>query len=127
MTTLCQIFDVPSDYYSQERNPKSKREVDFYLKNKGKNYRCEIKLMGKGNPEGTDTVIARDSDVFVGDTLSESSKRQLDKLNVEWIELRNENGYKKFPLILEKFNIPYTDFQENLDDKLNHILKEIFH
>jgi len=41
------------------------------------------------------------------------------------VELRNEDGYKKFPSILEKFNIPYTDFHENLDNKLNQILKKI--
>ena len=126
MLTLCQLFDVPSKYYSQVDNPKSMREVDFYLKNKDKNYRCEIKLMGKGNPESADAVIARDSSLFVADTLSDLNKRQLDQLKVEWIELRNENGYQKFTSILEKFNIPYTNFQENLDEKLSRILEEIF-
>jgi len=126
MLTLCQLFDIPSNYYNQVQNPKSMREVDFYLKNKDKNYRCEVKLMGTGNPESADAVIARNSDLFVADTLSELNKRQLNQLNVEWIELRNENGYKKFPSILEKFNIPYTDFHENLDEKLNHIFEEVF-
>jgi len=84
MLTLCQLFDILSNYYNQVQNPKSMREVDFYLKNKDKNYRCEVKLMGTGNPESADAVIARDSDLFVADTLSELNKRQLDELQVEW-------------------------------------------
>ena len=45
--------------------------------------------MGKGNPESADTVIARDSNIFVADTLSEQNKNQLNSLNVKWLELKN--------------------------------------
>jgi hypothetical protein len=30
----------------------------------GNRYKCEVKLMGKGNPESADAVIARDSRVL---------------------------------------------------------------
>jgi hypothetical protein len=37
--------------------------------NNGKEYLCEVKLTGKGNPESADVIIARDSNIFVADTL----------------------------------------------------------
>ena len=30
------------------------REIDFYLTDKSKDFLCEVKLMGKGNPESAD-------------------------------------------------------------------------
>jgi len=32
-------------------------EIDFYPISNGQNYKCEVKLMGKGNPESADAVI----------------------------------------------------------------------
>lgn len=125
MLTLCKIFEVPSQYYGQTHIPKAIREVDFYLIT-DKHYKCEVKLMGKGNPESADAVIARDSSIFVANKLSDLNKRQLDSLTVEWVELRKENGYKRFSQILDKLNIPYKDFKDNIDIKLEQVFKEIF-
>ena len=52
----------PKKHYDQSNIPESLREVDFYLigKKPEKRYRCEVKLMGKGNPEGADVIHARD-------------------------------------------------------------------
>lgn len=86
----------------------------------------EVKLMGRGNPESADAVIARDSAVFVADKLSDLNKKQLDSLKVHWVELRSEDGYKRFTKILEKFNIPFKEFSGNLDKKLDKIFEEIF-
>lgn len=58
-------------------------------------YCCEVKLMGKGNPESADAVIARDNRVFVADKLSDLNKSQLTSLGLEWVELRDTNGYFK--------------------------------
>ena len=43
------------------------REIDFFLKENGKIHKCEVKLMGKGNPESADAFIARESNIFVAD------------------------------------------------------------
>ncbi len=51
--------------------------------------------MGRGNPESADAVIARDSKVFVADKLSDTNKRQIDSLGVEWVELRINGGFSK--------------------------------
>lgn len=130
MITLCKLYKVSEDNYNAEHFKKDRvldvdREVDFYLKNGNKSYRCEVKLMGKGNPESADAIIARDSDLFVADTLSQQNKNQCDKLDVAWVCCRDKDGYKRFELALKKFDIPYTPYCGNLKNDLPLILDEI--
>ena len=122
MATLCHIFDVPFEHFDQSKIPESMREVDFYLIKASKYYRCEVKLMGKGNPESADAIIARESNVFVADKLSDLNKRQAEILKINWVELRSDNGYKRFATILKILDIPHSDFQGDLDEKLDAIL-----
>ena len=125
MATLCKVFSVPFEHFDQSKIPVSMREVDFYLIN-GETYsRCEVKMMGRGNPESADAIFARESDVFVADKLSELNKQQADMLNVKWVELRDESGYKKFAKILQELEIPYVDFNGTLDTHLDAILSEL--
>ncbi len=133
MLTLCKLFGVSDKNYASKFRGKSKkkpdfeREIDFYLiGNDNNNYKCEVKLMGRGNPESADAVIARGSKVFVADKLSDTNKRQLDSLGVEWVELRSENGFKRFADVLKHLNISYQDFSGNLEQRLLQIFKEIF-
>ena len=131
MLTLCKLYQVPESNYDashfvKDKGKKVDREIDFYLLNNGKEYLCEVKLMGKGNPESADAIIARDTNVFVADTLSQQNKNQCDQIGVNWIALRDENGYKRFGLALEKFNIPHTDYNGNLESDLPEILEELF-
>ena len=133
MVTLCKLYNVPNKYFSVKPRAKKvkkgdvNREVDFYLKNEKKEYKCEVKLMGKGNPESADAVIARDSAVFVADKLSYQNKSQLEQLGVEWVELRNEKGFRKFKEILDKFEIPNEKFnEEQFEQKVDKILTELF-
>jgi hypothetical protein len=125
MATLCKVYSVPFEHFDQSKIPVSMREVDFYLIKDGKYHRCEVKLMGIGNPESADAIFARKSDVFVADKLSALNKQQADILNVKWVELRNEVGYKRFAKILEEFGIPHTDFQGDLDAHLDTILNDL--
>lgn len=131
MLTLCKLYKVGEEYYNAEHFVRNRdldvdREIDFYLRNKEKEYKCEVKLMGQGNPESADAIIARESDVFVADTLSQQNKSQCEKLGICWVACRDENGYKRFKLALEKFDIPYTDYTGNLDQDLPQILNEVF-
>lgn len=133
MITLCKLYSVPSKNYSIKPRAKKikkgdlNREVDFFLIDKENKYKCEVKLMGKGNPESADAVIARDSSVFIADKLSDQNKAQLKQLKVAWVELRNDNGFKRFKNVLENFNIPHKDINnENFDADINKILVEIF-
>jgi hypothetical protein len=134
MLTLCKLFDVPENNYAIHlKNSKTKvdildfeREIDFYLINDDKNYKCEVKLMGKGNPESADVVIARDSAVFIADKLSDLNKIQLDSLHINWVELRSENGYQQFEQVLKNLNIPYQPLEEDIEQKLTKIFNTIF-
>jgi hypothetical protein len=125
MATLCKVYNVPFEHFDQSKIPASMREVDFYLI-KGKTYsRCEVKMMGRGNPESADAIFARESDVFIADKLSDLNKQQADKLNVKWVELRDESGYKRFAKVLKELEIPFTEFNGNLDAHLDKIFSEL--
>ena len=133
MLTLCKLFGVNDTNYASRFRGKSKkkpvfeREIDFYLIGNDKsNYKCEVKLMGRGNPESADAVIARGSKVFIADKLSETNKKQLNSLGVEWVELRSENGFKRFAEVLRHLNIPYQDFNNDIERSLSQIFREIF-
>lgn len=131
MLTLCKLYQVPENNYDasnfvKDKGKKVDREIDFYLIEGDKKYLCEVKLMGKGNPESADAIIARYSDVFVADTLSQQNKDQCDELNVSWVTLREPDGYKRFPLILGRYGIPFSDYKGNLDEDLPKILDELF-
>jgi len=125
MATLCKVFSVPFEHFDQSKIPISMREVDFYLIKNNKYHRCEVKMMGRGNPESTDAIFARESNVFVADKLSDLNKHQANKLKVKWVELRNEDGYKRFATILKELDIPFKNFEGNLDNHLDIILTEL--
>lgn len=134
MQTLCGLYGVPSKNYMLKAKGKNKvikeadfeREIDFYLVEGKNQYKCEVKLMGRGNPESADVVIARGSKVFVADKLSETNKKQLNSLGVEWIELRSDKGFRRFETVLRNLRIPHEKLPENFDKKLESVFKEIF-
>lgn len=132
MQTLCKLCGVSNDNYSLKIKGKEiaendfEREIDFYLIERENQYKCEVKLMGRGNPESADAVIARDSKVFVADKLSDTNKKQLNSRKVEWVELRSDGGFRRFETILEHLKIPHEKLPENIDKRLDSVFKEIF-
>lgn len=131
MQTLCKLYNVPDHNYSIRYKGKIKmqdftREIDFYLVDEETHYKCEVKLMGRGNPESADVVIARDSKIFIADKLSNTNKAQLNSRDVEWVELRNEIGFRKFGEVLTNLNIPHNPLNENnLINDIELILVEV--
>ena len=99
------------------------REIDFYLVRGTKQFKCEVKLMGKGNPESADAVIARDSRVFVADKLSETNKKQLNSRKVEWVELRAPHGFERFEKVLTALEIPHR--KSSAINKFENILASL--
>lgn len=105
MIQLCDLCSVPrkcinAEVFRKDESLDYDREVDFKLYSKvGKELRCEVKLMGRGNPESADAVIARDSNIFVADTLSEQNKNQLTARGVQWLELKDHSTEE----ILDRF------------------------
>lgn len=133
MQILCRLYKVSEGNYKTkiikgaEVNEETfVREIDFYLVSNNTDHKCEVKLMGKGNPESADAVIARASSVFVADKLSDTNKAQLDSLSVNWVELRDNEGYKRFKIVLDNLGIPNTEYQGNLLHDLESIFSEIF-
>ncbi|MEQ3452212.1 CfrBI family restriction endonuclease [Enterococcus cecorum] len=111
---LCKEAGVPKEnidnsQFKKDKSKKFDREVDYKLiSSEGKIYRIEVKLMGKGNPESADATIARDSDIFVADTLSEQNCNQLYDRGVEYIILKdNPDSIQDFKKVLDRLNIPY--------------------
>jgi hypothetical protein len=127
MLTLCALHRVPKKHFYEVRSPGHTREVDFYLVDgAGKPQRCEVKLMGKGNPESADAVFARGSKIFVADKLSDLNKNQLTEHGVLWVELRGATDFKRFERVLQGLNIPFKPFKGNLTKTLEKILARVF-
>ncbi|RKU31896.1 CfrBI family restriction endonuclease [Candidatus Poribacteria bacterium] len=126
MATLCALFRVPRRFFDQSELPASSREADFYLRDAtGTQHRCEVKLMGKGNPESADAVYARGSRVLVANKLSALNKAQMDAHNILWIELQASNGYQRFEQVLNELSIPCRPFTGELQAALDKILPVI--
>jgi hypothetical protein len=133
MQTLCKLYQVSDENYAVRLKGKVtlaeadfEREIDFYFIENENQFKCEVKLMGRGNPESADAVIARDSKVFVADKLSDTNKKQLDSLSVNWVELRSENGFHKFADVLSKLKIPHGVLLDITDENLDKIFDGIF-
>ena len=131
MQTICKLYDVPEDHYvqysDQERQKDDlQREVDFYLYGVDESYRCEVKLMGKGNPESADAVFARGSSIFVADKLSDLNKQSLNHWQIYWVELNGLPGFRKFGEILEALDIPHRQSPIEIDQGLDAIFEEVF-
>lgn len=127
MVALCKLYQIPPSNYDLTGLTEAHREVDFYLISRdGKRYQCEVKLMGKGNPESADATIARATNIFIADKLSLLNKQQLDNLKINWIELRNPQSHTKFAEVLQSLQIPHVGFSGDLDVRLQEIFREMF-
>ena len=131
MLTLCAIYEIPKENYFLKDTSIldiSTRESDFFFKNNDRKYRCEIKLMGRGNPESGDAAFARDCDVLIADTMSIKLKNQLEKSNIEWIELKSLDKFKKIEEILQKFFIPHKKISTAKETRqvIDNALDKIF-
>ena len=110
---LCRRAGVPAKNidrkFTRDKTLAYDRETDYRLIGRdGKIYRVEVKLMGKGNPESADATIARDSDIFIADTLSEQNCAQLTALGIEYLILRGNNKpLEDFVKILDRLDIPH--------------------
>ncbi|MCG9134694.1 hypothetical protein J5I95_23805 [Candidatus Poribacteria bacterium] len=49
-------------------------------------------------------------------------KQEMDKNNILWVELRAEDGYKRFEEILNELSIPCQSSYGNLKENLDKIL-----
>ena len=133
MVTLCKLFSIDDKNYSLKIEGGGKasygdfeREIDFFFVSDEGFHKCEVKLMGKGNPESADAFIARESKVFVADKLSLTNKNQFDALGAHWVELRSEDGFLRLKDVFEDLNIKYISPNlKNIEEQVDRILDEI--
>ena len=106
---LCELRGVDKKFYNAENfvrdnTKKFDREIDFKLCGEGdEEYFCEVKLMGGGNPESANAVIARNSKIFVVDILSRQNKNQLDSLGIYWLEMKKSQSRRYFESVQKNF------------------------
>ena len=125
MKALCKLYRVPKENYRSQSRSNDEREIDFWLINNKAHYKCEVKLMGKGNPESADAGLARGSHVFIADKLSEKFKKEFDRLCVFWVELNSEERFLQFENILKSLKIPYEKPSLVSSAVLENILKNL--
>ena len=105
MAALCLLHQVDRRHWRLAEPGEFPHQIDFVLMSHGKQYLCEVKLMGKGNPESAKAAHAHDASLLVADRLSEQAKQSLTKNNIEWVELAERDGYTRFGRVLDRFNI----------------------
>lgn len=108
MAALCLLHQVDRRFWRLAEPNEFPHQIDFVLMSHGKQYLCEVKLMGKGNPESAKAAHAHDASLLVADRLSDQAKQSLAKNNIEWVELAQPSGYQRFGPALDHFNIPHT-------------------
>ncbi len=127
MLILAKLYQVPSNHYAGKGLTGENREVDFhFLSRSGDQFFCEVKLMGKGNPESADSTIARRSNIFIAQTLSDKNKSQLTNRGHHWVELGAPDGYKRTHTVFTYLDIPCVEFTGDLDSALDEIIPEVF-
>ena len=133
MNTFCRLFGVSGDHYEEVFKSKAQvegfdREVDFYLcPPNAERAKCEVKLMGRGNPESADAVIARGSKVFVADKMSDANKAQMNKRKVLWVELHSDSRFKRFQSVLNDLRVPYdkSAIKNITPDRIKKLIREV--
>ena len=127
MLTLAKLYQVPAGHYAGKGLTGESREVDFhFLSDSGDQFFCEVKLMGKGNPESADSTIARRSNIFIAQTLSDKNKSQLTNRGHHWVELGAQDGYKRIYTVFTYLDVPCVEFTGDLDSALDEIIPQVF-
>ncbi|MXX80461.1 MAG: CfrBI family restriction endonuclease [Chloroflexi bacterium] len=123
LQSLCALYELDEQYHRGGIEKDNRYQVDYMLHRSGVEYRCEVKLNGKGNPESVTSAIARDPRILFADFISEQNREKLDSSGIAWIDFSDQRGFRRFRDALLRFKIPHTD-PPNLD-RLDDILDEI--
>lgn len=122
METLCEMFGVAPQHRRAPGIGEGHHQTDYTLIKDAALYRCEVKLSGKGNPEGLPLAPARGARLLVADQMSEQTKQTCVEMNVEWVELAAPQGWKRFGEALDAFKIPRDPRETVKSDELDAML-----
>lgn len=121
---LCLLFDVDPRYHRGGVKKDNRYQVDYMLQRSGVEYRCEVKLNGRGNPESVTSAIARDPRILLADWVSKQNEEKLNASAIAWVNFSETLGYRRFGDVLDRYAIPHTtpDDLSRLDDILDRVL-----
>lgn len=122
MQTLCRLYSIPEYQYRAGMEQDGKFQVDFNLFKEGVEYRCEVKLNGRGNPESVTAAIARDPRIILADHISQQNRSKLQSNSIKWVDFSEAGGYTRFGEALQAFNF---NPQPPAFSRLDHILEEV--
>ena len=127
MEALCLMFNADEKCWRRAEYQEFPHQIDFVLMSHGRQYLCEVKLMGKGNPESAKAAHAHNASLLVADRLSEQAKDSLTKNKIEWVAMAESSGWKRFGQVLHEFNIGNDGPRElsELDEVLDRVLDGI--
>lgn len=126
MLVLSELLHVPRENMlikEKHKKTKNKRQIDFqYMTHKivdgkveDKIFNCEIKLMGSGNPESFDSALARYTNIFIANKISDKGKSEMNEKKVFWLETQNNRTLlNDFYMILKKLEIPCEYYDEDI-------------
>ncbi len=123
METLCHLYSLDEQNFRRGSKKDGRHQVDFMLQRSGVEYRCEVKLNGRGNPESVTGAIARDPRIVLADHISEQNREKLDSSSIRWVDFSDDSGFRRFSDALDAFHIPHSD-PANLD-RLDEILDTV--
>ena len=124
LKSLCRLYEIDEQYHRGGLKKDNRHQVDYMLRRSGVEYRCEVKLNGRGNPESVTAAIARDPRIVLADHISEQNREKLNSADISWVDFSDNGGFFRFGIALEKFNIPHREAPDlsNLDNILDRIL-----
>ncbi len=124
LQTLCLLYGIDGRYHRKAMKKDSRYQVDYMLQRRGVEYRCEVKLNGRGNPESVTSAIARDPRILLADWISDQNREKLNASDIAWIDFSDQRGFRRFADVLDKFQIPHSEPQglDRLDSILDQIL-----
>ena len=127
MEALCLMFDADEKCWRRAEYQEFPHQIDFVLMSHGRQYLCEVKLMGKGNPESAKAAHAHNASLLVADRLSAQAKESLTKNKIAWVAMAEPAGWKRFGEVLQEFNIANDGPRglSELDEVLDRVLGEI--
>ncbi len=127
MLTLAKLYQVPAIHYAGTAMAAKTEDVSFcFISRSGVELRCELKLMGKGNPESTESIFSDNSNIVIVDKASETERCELHQFRKHWVELGVAEGYKRMFTVFTYLDIPCSEFDGDLDTALDSIIPAVF-
>ena len=128
MIILCRMFDVADKNWTKLEPKALPHEIDFALVRPGRVCHCEVKMVGRGNPESAKAAPAHGAKLLVADWLSDQQRGALDEKGIAWVALADRDGWRRFGEVLTKYGIGHTEGGRpisDLDEVIGEVLDEV--